>query len=188
MQFIDLITKTLPIETHSTDFRGNKKAVRTDCLVCSVTFPEKSINSFFPQVLLLLFAGATPSLLLLSLPPTVLPTHSVCAFGSHSAVPFVCWRLVLSTGAFTSVSCRASASRHTSASRFSPSVGCCISQSLSCSSCLRPAPWPPPFITPSPFIAPLLFGWLLHCPAPQPPSCCNSAWCLGLRLLLQPRL
>ena len=69
-------------------------------------------------------------------------------------------------------------------------VGCRISQhlSLSLSSRLHPAPWPPPFITPPPFIAPLSFGWLSRCPAPQPSSCRNSAWCLGLHLLLHPCL
>ena len=60
-------------------------------------------------------------------------------------------------------------------------VGCCISQRLSLSLLLRlrPVPRPPPFITSQPFVPPLSFGWLLRCPAPQPPSCCNSAWCLG---------
>ena len=72
------------------------------------------------------------------------------------------------------------------AARPSCLVGCHISQSLGPSLSLRlhPAPRPPPFITPPPFGVPLLFGWLLHCPAPQPPSRCNSAWCLGLCFLL----
>jgi hypothetical protein len=78
------------------------------------------------------------------------------------------------------------------ASRPSCLVGCCISQSLSRSRLLHlhPVPWPPPlpFITPPPFVVPLLFGWLSRCPVPQPPSCCNSAWCLGLYLLLHPHL
>ena len=73
------------------------------------------------------------------------------------------------------------------ASRPSCSV-CRISQrlSLSFSSCLHPEPRPLLFIMPQPFVAPLSFGWLSRCPALQPPSCHNSAWCLGLHLLLIP--
>ena len=120
------LNKTFPIETHSTDFYGSKKAVRTDGLVNSVTFPEKASTRFLHRSssFLLLFVSATPSLLLLSLPPTMLPTHSVGAFGSHFAapLPFVCWRLMLFTGVFTSASCHSSASRHTSALRRAPLV------------------------------------------------------------------
>jgi hypothetical protein len=72
------------------------------------------------------------------------------------------------------------------ASRPSCSVSCRISQriSLSLSLRLRPEPRPLLFIMPQPFVAPHLFGWLLRCPALQPPSRRNSAWCLGLHLLL----
>ena len=61
-----------------------------------------------------------------------------------------------------------------------------VTHSLSLSSCLRLAPWPPPFIASPPFVEPFLFGWLPRCPVLQPPSCRNSAWCLGLCLLLFP--
>ena len=100
--------------------------------VTSVDFSRKSIGLVFPPaqstpqsyILLLLFAGATPSLLLPSLPLTVLPTHSVGASSLRSVVPlpFVCWHLLLSTGSFTSASCCASASCHTSASCCAPLV------------------------------------------------------------------
>ena len=54
----------------------------------------------------------------------MLPTHSVGASGSCSVapLPFVCWRLLLSRDAFTSASCPASASRHTSALHCTPCV------------------------------------------------------------------
>jgi hypothetical protein len=50
-------------------------------------------------------------------------------------------------------------------------VNCCISQRLSLSLLLRlrPEPWPPLFITPQPFVAPLLFGWLSRCPSASTP-------------------
>jgi hypothetical protein len=50
-------------------------------------------------------------------------------------------------------------------------VGCRISQRLSLSllSRLRLVPWPPPFIMPQPFAAPLSFGWLLRCPSASTP-------------------
>ena len=114
-------------------------------------------------------------------------------FCGASAFCLLAHLLLLSTGAFTSAFCRASASCHTSALRWAPLVRLvvtfprvCLRGSLLSRLCL--APRPPPFIMPPPFIAPLLFGWLSHCPASQPPSCCDSAWCLGLRLLLHPCL
>ena len=62
------------------------------------------------------------------------------------------------------------------------SVSCRISQCLSLSllSRLRPEPWPPLFITPQPFAAPLSFGWLSHCPSASTPIL------LQLRLVPRP--
>jgi hypothetical protein len=60
----------------------------------------------------------------------------------------------------------------------SRSVSCRISQrlSLSLSSRLRLEPWPPLFIMPQPFVAPLSFGWLSHCPSASTPI--SSQLCL----------
>ena len=134
------------------------------------------------------------TLLLHLLPLTTLPTHSVGTSGSCSAapLPFVCWRLlpVLAPPPCAAASCCPPTHSPPPLAVPSPlgSVGCCISKRLSLFllSRLQPAPQPPPFITPQLFVAPLSFDWLSHCPAPQPPSRCNSAWCLGLRLLLIP--
>ena len=114
-----------------------------------MTFRENASTHFFPQVLLLFFAGATPSLLLPSLPPTMLPTHSVGASGSRSAVPlpFVCWCLLL----------------------VMPPPRCAAA------SCCPQVRSPPPLAVPLPLgtplsrVAPLLFGWLSHFPAPHLP-------------------
>jgi hypothetical protein len=129
---------------------------------------------------------------------TMLPTHSIGTSGSRFAapLPFVCWRLLVVLPPpvvhrrihLRLLPCLNLSSRLCLASCPSRLVGCCISQPLSLSllSHLCPAPRPLPFIMPQPFITPLLFSWLLRCPAPQPPSCCNSTWCLVLRLLLIP--
>jgi hypothetical protein len=144
--------------------------------------------------------SASASLLLPSLALTMLPTHSVGASGSHSVapLPFVCCHLLIVLPPpvvhrrihLYLLPCLHLLSQLCIALRPSHLVGCRISQclSLSLSSRLCPAPWRPPFIMPQPFIAPLSFGWMPCCPAPQPSSRCNSAWCLGLRLLLIPRL
>ena len=95
-----------------------------------------------------LFAGAALSLLLPSLPPTVLPTHSVGASGSRSAASllFVYWRLLVVL----------------------------VPPRCAAASCCPRAHSPPPFavplplVTPLPCVMPLLFGWLLHSPEPQP--------------------
>ena len=111
-----------------------------------------------------------------------------CVSGSHSAAPLLFVYCCLLVVLLPVVHQPASLITALLVLRPSCSVGCCISQcfSLFLLSCLRPVPWPLPFIMPQPFIAPVLFSWLSCCSEPQPPSRRNSAWCRGLRLLLVP--
>ena len=127
-------------------------------------------------------APLPPSSPLPSLSLTVPPTNSLHwhLWGSHSpaSLPYVCWRLsvVLPPVVHRHIHLRLLPHIRLP-SHLSHLVGCCISQrlSLSITSCLHPAPWPPQFIMPPPFAAPFLFGWLLRCPAPHPPSCCDAS-------------
>ena len=132
-------------------------------------------------------ASASASLLLLSLPLTMLPTHSVGASGSRSAVtlPFVCWCLlvvlppvVLRRIHLPLLPCLHLLSHLCLVWHPSCLVGCHISQHLSLSllSRLRPVPWPPPFITPQPFVVPLAQRLNPHLLA-TPPGASASASC-----------